>query len=105
MAQKLTLTATLRAKPGMEEELGRRLSALVEATRKEPGCINYDLHRSNDNPAVWMLYESWGSWADLDIHFATPYLKNFLAHMDEVLAEPYDMRFYSMTTQHVPPKY
>jgi len=36
MSEPLTLIAFLRAKPGAEEELGRRLSALVEPTRREP---------------------------------------------------------------------
>lgn len=41
----LTNIAFIHAKPGSWEALGRRL-ALVEPSRQEPGCINYDLHRS-----------------------------------------------------------
>jgi quinol monooxygenase YgiN len=53
MSQQLTLVALIRAKPDKSEELGRRLLALVEPTRKEVGCINYDVHRSNDDPSLW----------------------------------------------------
>ena len=38
MSEPLTLIAFLRAKPGAEEELGRRLSALVEPTRRARRC-------------------------------------------------------------------
>ncbi|MDX2266219.1 MAG: putative quinol monooxygenase [Hyphomicrobiales bacterium] len=95
MSEPLTLVAIITAKPGQEEELGRRLSALVAPTRLEPGCLNYDLHRSSDDPAVFMLYENWRSKADLDAHFEMPYLKDFLARMDEVLATDMDIRFFA----------
>lgn len=99
MTQQITLVAVARAKPGQEEELGRRMSALVAPTRAEAGNINYDLHRSNDDPAVWMFYENWRSQADLDAHFETPHLKDFLATADEVLAADLDLRFFSMASE------
>lgn len=95
MGKPLTLVAFIRAKAGLEEELGRRLQALVAPTREEPGCINYDLHRSNEEPALWMLHENWRSRRDLEQHFETPYLKDFLGSAEELLAEEMDLRFFS----------
>ncbi|MFC6633183.1 putative quinol monooxygenase [Microbulbifer taiwanensis] len=95
MEKVLTLVAFIRAKTGMEEELGRRLRALVAPTREEPGCIDYQLHRSNDDPALWMLYENWRSRRDLDLHFETPYLRDFLGSSKALLAEEMDSRFFS----------
>lgn len=95
MGKPLTLVAFIRAKAGLEEELGRRLQALVEPTRQEAGCINYDLHRSNEDPALWMLHENWRSQRALDLHFETPYLRDFLKRADELLAEEMDLRFFS----------
>jgi hypothetical protein len=34
------------------DELGRRLTDLVEPTRTESACLNYDLRRSNEDPAT-----------------------------------------------------
>jgi quinol monooxygenase YgiN len=99
MSSKLTLVASLRATPGQSEELGRRLNALVEPTRAEAGCINYDLHRSNEDRAVWMLYENWRSAADLNAHFETPYLKE--ARLAEVVEGDMDLRRLTMTTEPV----
>jgi quinol monooxygenase YgiN len=104
MSQQLTLLAFITAKPGKEEELGRVLEAVVAPTRAEAGCINYDLHRSQENPAVWMFYENWRSDADLETHFETPHLKAFLARKDELLACDMELRRFSMTTQAQPPK-
>ena len=100
---KLTSIAFVRAIPGQEEELGRRLLALVGPTRREIGNINYDIHQSNDDPAVWALCENWRSQADLDAHFQTPYFKDFIAHSGEVLASPPDIRYFTMKSRQVPP--
>ncbi|EIM73556.1 putative quinol monooxygenase [Nitratireductor rhodophyticola] len=102
MPEQVTLVAHIKAKAGQEEELGRRLTALVEPTRAEPGCINYDLHRLNDDGSVWMLYENWVSKAALDAHFKMSYLEDFIARKDEVLAEEMDIKLYSMTSGSAP---
>jgi quinol monooxygenase YgiN len=96
---RLTLVAFLRAKPGRSDELGHRLATLVAPARAEPGNINYDLHRSNDDPDVWVLYENWRSPADLKAHFQLPYMKEFVAHLDEVLSGEMDLRRCSMKSQ------
>ncbi|SVK37477.1 antibiotic biosynthesis monooxygenase [Luteibacter aegosomatis] len=94
----LTLIAFIRAKPGLGDELGRRLGALVEPSRAEAGNINYDLHRSNDDPDVWVLYENWKAEADLTLHFEQPYMKAFVAALPEVLEGEMDLRRCSMVT-------
>ncbi|RKP50484.1 putative quinol monooxygenase [Trinickia fusca] len=102
--QQLTLIAHLQAKPGSEEELGRRLLKLVEPSRSEAGCINYDVHRSNDDPAQWVMYENWRSNADLDAHFAQPYLVEFVKDSADLLAKDMDIELLSMHSAHVAPK-
>ncbi|WP_033068798.1 putative quinol monooxygenase [Thalassospira australica] len=96
MTKQLTVVATARAKPGMEEELGKRLLALVEPSRAEEGCLGYDMHQSKDDPAVWLAYENWRSEEDLALHFEMPYLKAFGDTGDEVLAGPVDVRTFSL---------
>jgi quinol monooxygenase YgiN len=93
MSEPLTLIAFLRAKAGAEEELGRRLSALVEPTRQEPGCLHYQLHRSNSDQGLWVLYESWRSQTDLDQHFLKPYLTELLADFPGLLREEMELHF------------
>lgn len=94
----LTLVAFIRAKAGRGDELGRRLWTLVEPARAEPGNINYDLHRSNDDPDVWVLYENWKAPSDLTAHFELPYMKEFVAALPEVLEGEMDLRRCAMVT-------
>jgi len=96
MATKLSLVAFLRASAGNEEALGQRLLALVDASRQEPGCINYDVHQSNDDPAVWVMYENWRSREDLDSHFETPYLQAFLSDSHGLLEGEFGMHYLTM---------
>jgi hypothetical protein len=51
MAQPLlTIFAEAYAKPGKEEALRKVLLGLVAPTKKEAGCVQYDLHVDNDDP-------------------------------------------------------
>lgn len=95
----LTIVAILRARAGSEEELGRRLAELVTPTRGEPGCINYNLHRSNTDAAVWVLYENWRSDADLELHFAKDHLVKLLADFDQLLDGALELHRLSMVSQ------
>jgi len=95
MSIPLTLLAELKAKPGHAAELGQRLHALIAPTRRESGCLGYVLHRSNDDPDLFVLYENWRSRADLDLHLATPYLLDFFAHAPQLLADEVRMRFFA----------
>lgn len=97
MTEPLTLIATLKAKPGLEDELGRHLVPLIVPTRREPGCISYDLHRAKDDKAVWLFYENWRSKADLDAHLASPHLQALLRELPRLLAEELKLEFFALT--------
>ncbi|MBB4756819.1 antibiotic biosynthesis monooxygenase [Xanthomonas arboricola] len=91
----LTVVAQLTAKPGQEEELGRRLRNMIPPTLAEKGCINYDFHRSNDDPATWMFYENWDSKEDLDAHIKSKHFLAFQAAKDEVLAKDMLVQYFT----------
>ena len=83
----LTVVAEITAKAGKEAELKRLLLGLVEPTRKEEGCVQYDLHQSTDTPARFVFYENWTSREALDRHLKSPHLTACLVAVAEVLAE------------------
>jgi len=69
------LTAMVKANPGQEDAVREALVALVEPTRKEAGCICYNLHQSKSDKAQFMFYEQWISKEALDAHMQMPYIK------------------------------
>lgn len=95
---KLTVVARCRAKPGLEAAVKEEILSLVAPTRAEPGCLNYDLHQAQADPALFLLYENWRSRKDLDEHLAMPYLAAFLGKAEKLLAEPVDIAFWDMVT-------
>lgn len=96
MPDMLSLVAHLRARPGLEQELARTMTALVGPSRAEEGCIDYHLHQGNDDPRVFVVYENWRSREDLEEHFEKPYLKAFFERKDELLSDEIRIDFYTM---------
>jgi quinol monooxygenase YgiN len=81
----LTVIAYMRAAPGKRAELRAALEALIEPTRREQGCVNYDLHQSVEDPDRFFFYENWESGTDLDAHLAASHLQKFSAMIPELL--------------------
>lgn len=85
----LTVVAEIVAKPGCEQRLREELLRLIEPTRAEEGCLQYDLHESTEQPGRFLFYENWTSRAALDRHLATPHLERLSALLAELAqAEP-----------------
>lgn len=97
--KKVTVLANIKAKPGMEDKVREAVMNLVVPTRKEAGCINYDLHVSIDDKSRLMLYENWRSKKDLDEHLAMPYLQDFIGKSDDLLAEPLEVILWEMISE------
>lgn len=59
--QNLTIVAKVVAKTDKRELVKRELLKLIDITRAEEGCINYDLHQDNDDKNVFLFFENWTS--------------------------------------------
>jgi quinol monooxygenase YgiN len=84
----LTVVAEMAAKPGKEEELRLALLALVEPTRQEEGCVQYDLHVHTSEPGRFVFYENWTSAAALDKHSQSAHIQAFRTGAADLLSEP-----------------
>lgn len=76
---KLTIVASIKAKPDKIELVKAELEKLVPITRSEKGCLQYDLHQDNDNPAHFIFYENWESRELWQTHMNTQHLKDYMA--------------------------
>jgi quinol monooxygenase YgiN len=84
----LTVVAQIRAKPGKESAVRQELLSLVAPSRKDAGCLNYDLHQELESPALFLFHENWASKAHLDAHLQKPDLQAVLARVGQLVAEP-----------------
>ncbi|WP_026970819.1 putative quinol monooxygenase [Aliagarivorans marinus] len=76
---KLTIVANIIAKADQIELVKAELLKLIDITRAEEGCINYDLHQDNENPAHFMFYENWTSRELWQTHMANQHLADYMA--------------------------
>jgi quinol monooxygenase YgiN len=81
----ITLMVMLRAKEGQHLLLEAELRALVGPTRKEEGCLQYDLHAAADHPGSYLLHEVWASREDHGAHTRTPHFLRWNARKDALL--------------------
>jgi quinol monooxygenase YgiN len=67
------LIATLKIRPGTAAEVAAAAAPCIEGTRREPGCVSYDLHASLTDPATLVFVERWKTQADIDAHMKMPH--------------------------------
>ncbi|MFM2293723.1 MAG: hypothetical protein RLZZ350_136 [Verrucomicrobiota bacterium] len=80
----ITVIATFQAQPGQETKLRESLLGLLAPTRREPGCLNYDLHQAPDDPAKFLFHENWASKAALDAHLKSPHVAVLLPRVGDL---------------------
>jgi len=81
------------AKPGKEGALEAALSDVVGPSRSEASCLEYRLHKSNTNPAEFVLYENWESQEKHQEQFQKPYIIALGQKLEELLVRPYQVIF------------
>lgn len=91
-----TNIAFLRARPGREPWLGQALHALVALSRGNPDCQLANLHRSEEDPALWLLYENWTTQEALWRHLGSPGVQSFVSQSAGLLESDVGLRGFQL---------
>ena len=91
---KLTIVAHVRAKSDRIDFVKAELLKLIDITRAEKGCINYDLYQDNNDPAHFLFYENWESRELWQTHMNNKHLKDYMAATEGSVE---DFTLYEMT--------
>lgn len=81
----VTLIVILRPREGQEILLEAELRALIGPSRKEEGCLTYELHRAVEPPGGFLLHEVWASRDAHTEHMHTPHFLRWNARKDALL--------------------
>jgi quinol monooxygenase YgiN len=92
--QHIHAIAHLNARPDKTEELASLLTSLLEPTRKERGCIRFELQQNRDSPTEFVIVSEWRGDEAVQHHIATSHAPRALSRLPELLARPMDLRFY-----------
>jgi quinol monooxygenase YgiN len=84
----LTVVAKVEAQEEYIELIKNECLALLAPSRREKGCLHYNLYQAKENPAIFMFYETWQSREDLDNHLDSPHCTRFDNTTSGKLAKP-----------------
>ena len=71
----ITVLTWMKAKPGMEPQLQEALERMVEAVDAlEPGVVRYSVHRAQNAPNEFYLYEQYRDRDAQRAHGETPHI-------------------------------
>jgi len=73
----VVLAVTWMAKVGREQDVVDIFAKLAEASRKEPGCVMYQVHRHKTEPRRFFIYEQYKDDAALEAHRAAPHFLQY----------------------------
>lgn len=82
------LTAVFHIKENSMIDAIELLKKLVIETRREKGCIQYDLYEDNRIKGVFFIHESWESNEDLHNHQVSEHLQKFRDGITLLLENP-----------------
>ena len=91
-SETLHIVATLVAQSEKIDIVRKALSDLIEPTRKEPGCLRYELYQNQQDLHKFVFVEEYVDEAAFDAHLATPYVQKALAAADSLLESAPDIR-------------
>lgn len=92
----LRVIARVIAKPDEVNHVRTILVTLVEATRKEPGCLSYQLLQNQSEPTDFTFIEEWASVEAEQAHFTTAHVSDAIRRLTGLLAIEPDIRRYTV---------
>ena len=87
MSNQLTIVARILAKEEKRDLVKAELLKLINSTRAEAGCINYDLHQDITDPNLFLFYENWESRELWQTHMGNQHLADYMKATDGAVVE------------------
>ncbi|MDE1249757.1 antibiotic biosynthesis monooxygenase [Vibrio aestuarianus] len=79
----VNLIAEIKASQGNEKRIEILLTELLEPSRAETGCCQYELYRDQSIDGLFVMREIWCSEASLLQHQQSKHFQHFLAIVNE----------------------
>jgi autoinducer 2-degrading protein len=86
----ICIAVTYTIRPGREDEAAEHFRRLIPASRAEPGCRMYVVHRADDDPRTFFIYEQYDDRAAFDAHRASEHFQQHGRNGIQPLAEKRD---------------
>jgi quinol monooxygenase YgiN len=83
---------------GRVDELSRLLVERAEVVRAEPGCIAYEVAAVVEEPADFLMIQTWASAEAMRAHFGTDSHADYQLAIGELLARPSTVVMHEVAT-------
>ena len=81
------ILARIEAKKETKKLVQDEVLKLIEPTRKEKGCIQYELFQDNEQSELFFFIETWESNKLWKLHMESKHLKNFIEQTEGALVD------------------
>lgn len=88
MSEVLNIVAVVQGKAGTADQLYQIIKPCVAASRNDPGCLQYQIHRDLDHADRLVFLERWANRQSLQQHEQTAHFKTLAEAIKPLLAEP-----------------
>ncbi len=82
------LSAIIHIKENYMMDAIEILKKLVIETRKEKGCIQYDLFEDSRNKGIFFIHETWDTSEDLHTHQVSDHMIKFREAISPLIEKP-----------------
>jgi quinol monooxygenase YgiN len=90
----ISLTIQLSIDPARVDDFLQAMEANAAASRREPGCRRFEIHRRSDRPCEFVLWELYDDPAALDAHHRSRHFERWkeqsvglVLHKESIRAE------------------
>ena len=92
----IVIAGKIQVRPERREEAVRAALAMVEATRREQGCVSYAFYGDLVDQGTFFLFEEWESDAALAAHFQSEHMARFQQQVPALIAGPPSIKRYAV---------
>jgi quinol monooxygenase YgiN len=79
-----TFIVKVKVKEGKSAAFETAFAEALKLTRKEKGCLRYDLNREKDSAVDYVVYERWADFDAVKSHLGTSYIATLLSRVGEL---------------------
>ena len=78
MSDPFIVISRVEVRPDAWEPFVAAAGDCIEATRREQGCLAYEIHESLTQPCRFVSFESWETRDDIERHMGSDHMRAFL---------------------------
>jgi quinol monooxygenase YgiN len=93
----LLITGTIRLPPGALARARPAMRAMVEASRAEPGCLDYSYAEDVLDPGLMHITELWDTRAHLQAHFRSNHIAAWRAQWAALAISGRNLKLYEVS--------